>query len=445
MAAKLRRVHGALGRVCPEQKVFIRSESATRCLRLSPVSQIALCAALAIGLSCTAVATARFTLGLMDGTSSEEQLSLLRQSYEQRIATLSHERDLARETARSAQERFQAAMVQVAASQADLVRAGEETRARELTLEAVREKLAQVVRVRDHALRENGTLTSQLAGAEGALDRRAGSETDLSSTLQTISYALSDSVRKGEQAEADAQALNDQLASMRDQAALERQRQQHMLEKLEEAVSVSLDGLDSLLASTGMNPDDLVAEIRKSYSGEGGPLIPASAVVSAYDDDPENVRVTALMQDMERIQLMRIAAAKLPLAKPVHVAYRLTSPFGVRRDPFTHRSHRHDGVDLAGPRGTPITSTAEGEVVFAGRQRGYGNVIKIRHAFGVETVYGHLSKIRVKRGEHVAVGDRIGDMGSTGRSTGSHLHYEIRIDGTAVNPLTYLKAAKNVL
>ncbi|WP_232830326.1 DUF5930 domain-containing protein [Oceanicella sp. SM1341] len=445
MAAKLRKVRGALGRVCPEQKVFIRSEDRTRCLRLSPVSQIALCAALAIGLGCTAVATARFTLGLMDGTSSEEQIALLRQSYEQRLTSLVDERDTAREAAESAQARFQAAMVQVAASQSDLVRAGEESRARELTLEAVRQKLAEVVRVRDHALRENGALTSQLAGAEGALDRHAGSETDLAATLQTISYALSDSVRKGEQAEADAQALNDQLASMRDQAALDRQRQQHMLEKLEEAVAVSLDGLDGLLSATGMDPDDLVAEIRKSYSGEGGPLIPATAVVAAYEDDPQSIRVTALMQDMERIQLMRIAAAKLPLAQPVHMTYRITSPFGTRRDPFTHRAHRHDGLDMAAPRGTPITSTAEGEVIFAGRQRGYGNVVKIRHAFGVETVYGHLSKIRVKRGEHVAVGDRIGDMGSTGRSTGSHLHYEIRIDGTAVNPLTYLKAAKNVL
>ncbi|GIX14378.1 MAG: hypothetical protein KatS3mg118_2337 [Paracoccaceae bacterium] len=104
------------------------------------------------------------------------------------------------------------------------------------------------------------------------------------------------------------------------------------------------------------------------------------------------------MADLERVELMRVAAAKLPLAVPVKGSFRFTSGFGTRKDPRTGRPRRHEGIDLAGARGTPILATAEGTVVYAGRMSGYGNVIKIRHAFGVETVYGHLSRIRVKVG-----------------------------------------------
>ncbi len=99
---------------------------------------------------------------------------------------------------------------------------------------------------------------------------------------------------------------------------------------------------------------------------------------------------------------------------------------------------------MAAPVGTPVYATGEGTVIFAGWQRGYGNLIKIQHELGTETRYGHLSKIRVKAGQKVSRGSQIGDMGNTGRSTGSHLHYEVRVNGRAVNPMSFIKAAQNV-
>jgi murein DD-endopeptidase MepM/ murein hydrolase activator NlpD len=104
----------------------------------------------------------------------------------------------------------------------------------------------------------------------------------------------------------------------------------------------------------------------------------------------------------------------------------------------------HYGSDFAAPHGTPIYATADGVITKAGWATGYGRLIKIKHDFGIETRYAHLSKIRVKVGQKVSRGDRIGDMGNTGRSTGTHLHYEIRVNGNAVNPMKYLKAGKNV-
>jgi murein DD-endopeptidase MepM/ murein hydrolase activator NlpD len=105
----------------------------------------------------------------------------------------------------------------------------------------------------------------------------------------------------------------------------------------------------------------------------------------------------------------------------------------------------HSGLDIAAPRGTPIYATADGVVTISGRQGGYGRMVKIRHAFGFETVYAHLSRTRVKVGQRIGSGDRIGDMGSTGRSTGNHVHYEIRIDNKPVNPVKFIEAARDVL
>lgn len=116
-----------------------------------------------------------------------------------------------------------------------------------------------------------------------------------------------------------------------------------------------------------------------------------------------------------------------------------TSYFGSRGNPFDFGgSEFHPGIDFAGHRGDPVKCTASGRVIFAGRAGGYGNCIKIRHANNLETWYGHLSKINVKEGQRVTVGDLIGKVGSTGRSTGPHLHYEIRKNGHPVNPKQYL-------
>ena len=104
----------------------------------------------------------------------------------------------------------------------------------------------------------------------------------------------------------------------------------------------------------------------------------------------------------------------------------------------------HNGSDFAGPTGTPIYTTADGVVTYAGWQSGYGRLVKIQHEFGIETRYAHMSRIRVVEGQRVSRGDRIGDMGNTGRSTGTHLHYEVRIGGRPVNPMKFIKAGRDV-
>jgi murein DD-endopeptidase MepM/ murein hydrolase activator NlpD len=140
----------------------------------------------------------------------------------------------------------------------------------------------------------------------------------------------------------------------------------------------------------------------------------------------------------------RIAAEGLPFSIPVNGSFRFTSGFGYRRDPFTGSRRLHAGTDFAGSRGTPIVAAGDGTVIFAGRQSGYGLMVELRHRDGFTTRYAHLSRIRVSEGERVSRGERIGDMGNTGRSTGTHLHYEVRRNGDPVNPMTFITAGRDV-
>ena len=125
--------------------------------------------------------------------------------------------------------------------------------------------------------------------------------------------------------------------------------------------------------------------------------------------------------------------------RPVE-SFRYTSPFGVRSDPFVHMVNLHPGIDLAAPTGTEVHATADGVVLRADRVGGYGNLVEIDHGAGIATRYGHLSRILVHAGERVRRGEAVALVGSTGRSTGSHLHYEVRIAGRPIDPLPYMAA-----
>ena len=138
-------------------------------------------------------------------------------------------------------------------------------------------------------------------------------------------------------------------------------------------------------------------------------------------------------------------AIAVPSDKPVRTAA-FTSGYGIRSDPFKGRAAMHAGIDLAGPIGTPIYATADGIVSESGyNSGGYGNLVKLDHGRGIETRYGHMSAILVRAGQRVTRGQMIGRMGSTGRSTGSHLHYEVRIDARAVNPIPFMKSSDYLL
>jgi murein DD-endopeptidase MepM/ murein hydrolase activator NlpD len=172
-------------------------------------------------------------------------------------------------------------------------------------------------------------------------------------------------------------------------------------------------------------------------SAVGGPFVPVKlpADASTFDRQLYRINVTRLQVD----RLSRTLAL-VPYRKPVIGEVEFTSGFGVRSDPFLGRPAMHTGLDFRAATGDPVRATANGKVAASGWQGGYGRMVEIDHGNGLSTRYGHLSAINVKVGDYVKIGQIIGEVGSTGRSTGPHLHYETRIDGDAVDPQKFLRA-----
>ena len=194
--------------------------------------------------------------------------------------------------------------------------------------------------------------------------------------------------------------------------------------------------LAAMLAGEEIDPAVLRRIASTSAEGIGGPLEPVSGSDATFKQ---------LFNSWKKLDSISQGAIAVPSEKPVRTAA-FTSGYGVRSDPFRGAAAMHAGIDLAGPVGTPIYATADGLVSDAGyNSGGYGNLVKIDHGRGIETRYGHLSSIMVSPGQRIVRGQQIGRMGSTGRSTGSHLHYEVRIDGRAVNPIPFMKSTDYLL
>ena len=175
----------------------------------------------------------------------------------------------------------------------------------------------------------------------------------------------------------------------------------------------------------------------------GGPLIEAGSAEARANLNAD-AQFRSLFMTWKKLDKLEQGVIAIPSVQPVEKLV-FTSNFGIRSDPFRGTAAMHAGVDIPGPTGTPIYATADGVVAHAARQGGYGNMVEINHGKGIATRYGHLSKIIVSDNTRVRRGQIIGLMGSTGRSTGPHLHYEVRIDGHAVNPVPFLTTGDYLL
>lgn len=438
MRPHLSRLHRAIEGIFPEQRLFLRSDTETRFIRLSPLTQFIGVSGSALLLGWTIVSSAILLMHSLGAGDLREQALREQALYEARLNDLAAERDARALEAAAAQERFAVALAEVSAMQSRLLASEDRRRELETGIDVIAGTLRDTMKERDEARGEAEGLMAELARTEAAQPEVTRLD-DLEATLDFMTAALGDlAVTRDEMSGfvAEAERHLDEIAL--DQK-LEAERNERIFSQIEEAVATSLTPLDEMFSAVGLQTDSIIDQVRSSYSGQGGPLTPIIFSTSGDPEpDPLTLRANEVLGQLDNLNLYRIAAEKLPFGFPVKGSYRSTSGFGPRW------GRMHEGHDFAGARGTPVHATADGVVVHAGRQGAYGNLIKIRHEFGYETRYAHLSRIRVKVGDRVSRGDRIGDMGNTGRSTGTHLHYEIRIGGTAQNPMKYIKAARDV-
>ncbi|MEJ6398670.1 M23 family metallopeptidase [Yoonia sp. 208BN28-4] len=427
------RLHAFLERHFPEKRLFLRSDTETRFIRLKSETQLVAWAGATALVAWTIIATAILLMDSIGSGNFRAQAERDQMIYENRLNALSAERDNRAEEAVAAQERFSSALEQISMMQSELLRSEDQRRELETGLEVVQATLRNTMREREDARDQLALMADDPNGTAAAtLSAEANSTVDLLATALAETAAERDSIAS------DARFALDHAAETELELRLLQEKNDEIFRQLEEAMLVSVEPLDDMFRAAGMNPDNLLAQVRRGYSGQGGPLTPLQFSTRGGAPDPDAARANGILSSMDRINLYRIAAERAPFDTPVKAAFRFTSGFGQRW------GRLHAGTDFAAPIGTPIYATADGVVTSAGWSSGYGRLIKIQHEFGIETRYAHLNSMRVSVGQRVSRGQRIGDMGNSGRSTGPHLHYEIRVGGTPVNPMTYIRAGQDV-
>lgn len=212
-------------------------------------------------------------------------------------------------------------------------------------------------------------------------------------------------------------------------------RQMATLSSVEDSMESRIRRMRGVVTDLGLNMAQLEAATPRG--GVGGPFVPVKLSADAGAFERQLYRINTTRAQVERLNR---TLALVPYRKPVIGEVEFTSGFGVRSDPFLGRPAMHTGLDFRAATGDPVRATANGKVVSSGWAGGYGRMVEVDHGNGLSTRYGHLSEINVRVGEPIKIGQVIGAVGSTGRSTGPHLHYETRIDGDAVDPQKFLRA-----
>lgn len=305
----------------------------------------------------------------------------------------------------------------------------------------------QVALIQAKSERYIAELQARHDSALAHLEETAGSVDELAATVERRHAALATvltefkDVPSARAALAPAKPLPEGRRPLERMLAV-RMDQERLVAKAEALAQTRAERLRLAFRLAGLNPAAYV-----SGSGLGGPLVDARdprALGAVLDvDEAFAARIQRAVGDLDEMRRLQNAANVVPFARPSRTA-RQTSGFGVRFDPFNGRPALHTGLDFTGPYLTPIEATAPGVVSFVGTRSGYGNTVEIDHGRGLKTRYAHLQTASVAQGQRVALGQRIGAMGSTGRSTGVHLHYEVWVNGRPQNPARFIRAAEYV-
>ncbi len=479
----------------PDREFHYRTEGRVRYFVLSSRAQLGLCAIFALAVSWSIFATFYFVS--FDGVLQEKnrELAMARKSERELMGEVlrfnSRFKDLTENIAKSRAELLKVTggaqewkpgatanlspaerqrMAESMAAFKALSQSWQELNAKSSKLEGELKALAQEVEIslgeqtklrvdRDKLTAQLREMGEQLAASRATNERLLADieqgkffkkERDaFSARIRTLDDEVqslrSASARMRQRAEAKAEeekglrrerdSLAGRVRALEDELTAMRASQERLVENLFDRSKKGVANLERVVAMTGLDIDRMIGT-----KGRGGP----STEVKYTEDETLNERVTDLRRRLERWQSLQVAVKNLPLVTPLS-DYRLASGFGGRRDPFTGRWSSHNGIDMAVQAGTPIHATGPGTVVFTGWSGGYGWMVEVDHGMGVRTRYAHMQSILAEKGQKVEVGTKIGLVGSSGRSSGPHLHYEILIDGKAVDPTNFLTAGRYVL
>ncbi|MBT3989384.1 MAG: peptidoglycan DD-metalloendopeptidase family protein [Rhodospirillaceae bacterium] len=287
-------------------------------------------------------------------------------------------------------------------------------------------------------------LKSKLSGIENEMKALNSHNFNLKGNLNSVTTDLESALSERNFARAQGKKLSHTVTKLENDLDTLQKSEKDILVKLTERTKDNIDDIEFVLKRTGINVAKLLkandGQIKKNF-GQGGPFI----ALTPNTEPAQRLKATLanLNSHLKQFGELQLLMKRLPIAAPLDY-FTISSHYGKRRDPINKRWASHYGIDFGGAKRTSVFVTAPGKVTYAGRKGKYGKLIEVDHGLGFKTRYGHLHKILVKRGQKVDYRTKIGLMGSTGRSTGPHLHYEITVKGKHQNPWRFIKAGRYV-
>ncbi len=477
----LNRAQKAVQKVFPERQIMLRSGGKLRSLRLNTVSQMAMTlvgigAACWIGFSSFMVVNHEQIL-----SSKQEEVVRARSAYKTLLAQVEVYRDRISNVADNLErnhsyalslveqnadldEKLQAMQNELASSEAQreqvarqkerlvghlqnlkaelqgaAVADGDSSGA-ELALASFEDDPAGAMSLqRERAARERETLRTELARLEAEMVEVAEGLL-VEQQVDAIELELRRVILQRDMAKNETSDLRQQVTLLKQQLADMENTQLALFQRFSTLARDRIGELEGALKKTGLDVDRLLKR-QDSATSQGGPFIPLE--MGSWDAHTLRRSLDDLNGHVARWSSLESLADSLPLGQPVREFY-VSSTFGARKDPLNGRVAMHEGLDMAGPIGSPVFAGGPGKVVYAGWRGRYGRLVEIDHGYGLKTRYAHLHKIAVKKGEVVDRATRIGQLGTSGRSTGPHLHYEVIYLGKPLNPDKFIKAGANV-
>ncbi|MBI3507230.1 MAG: peptidoglycan DD-metalloendopeptidase family protein [Proteobacteria bacterium] len=413
------------------REVLVRSDGQVRLVRISTCLQRLAAGALVLAAASGGAAIDSYRSALTEIELRAQDVVRLQDDHRTRLEELGEA--LARATERGRAEAAEAV--------AGLIE--QRNRLTERMVE-IEQGLSAAENERERALVTHEGLMERLRGVEARLAGRApdpASAADRVAALERVRIeALAERGRLAVEARRLAiehRATTGDLASLRAVDRDAARAQDAALAEISGSTRAQIEEIVRVLRAAGLQADRVIG----ARSGNsGGPFVVPT--LDRASTDP-SLLLASLGTDLERLRDMRAAVRRLPLRAPLD-DFSVMSPFGMRRDPFNGQLAMHSGIDLSAPPRTPILATAAGKIVTAGWNGEYGNMVEIEHDFGLSTRYGHMTRIDVRVGQRVERRQTVGLLGSTGRSTGPHVHYEVLVDGRAVDPARFLEAARHV-
>ena len=415
----------------PSRQLLLKTGSDTKFFTLSSSTQAIIIFAVFIFVGWSLFSSLIFTFKALNLGVKEDYFARSNVNYEDRIEQISDEKYSYFQRVKDAEAKLREALEAIEDFQVEITKA-----------QIRQEELQSGILILQELIKQ--TKNNNFAGLEEQKNRLNNvtglQQENTINTLPRISILMSlleETVKERDDIKAKLVKALKKVNQLSYEADLSQQNNEQIFRQIEEALVISVKPLEKMFKSVGLDLNSILNVIRNTYSGYGGPNLPISQL--PIDSLTNNEKLAAKMVDqILELGAWRIAVQKIPFAHPLNETFQYTSGFGPRWGTM------HYGTDMAAKHGSAILATADGVINFAGWEKGYGKLIKIKHDFGYETRYAHLSKISVSVGQRISQGDRIGKMGNTGRSTGTHLHYEIRRNGKPINPMKYIRARQNV-